>query len=188
MSTRSSSNFEDVLNCGICLVKKTHPKYLDCHHSFCADCLENCRDQDRIKCPTCRRYTSIPEGISGLVNNLDHQDYVDFCRSISITSLDTADDDTPVSGDVSFQIFVRDIDGKTRTINEVRKTDSVDDLKNKVREKTGIPIHEQRLIFGGKQLESGKLLSEYRIGRDANLHLILRLKGGTKNLHTASSE
>ena len=71
---------------------------------------------------------------------------------------------------VDFQIFVRNLNGKTVTIN-VKRTDTVEDLKARVKEKTHIPAHEQRLIYGGKQLEDGKLISDYNIEKESTLFL-----------------
>lgn len=42
----------------------------------------------------------------------------------------------------------------------------------------GIPCEEQRLVYGGKQLRDTRAFSEYGIGRDSTLHLLLRLVGG----------
>ena len=55
----------------------------------------------------------------------------------------------------------------------------MNELKQKVYAKIGIPTEEQRLIFSGKQLEEGKKLSDYpKLDNHATIFLILRLPGG----------
>lgn len=53
-----------------------------------------------------------------------------------------------------------------------------EDLKKRVCETEGIPIDQQRLIFDGKQIEDGRLLSEYGIQHMSVVHTVLRLLGG----------
>jgi hypothetical protein len=51
-------------------------------------------------------------------------------------------------------------------------------IKNRIFEKEGIPVDQQRLVFNGKQLEDGQTIGSYGIAAESNLHLVLRLKGG----------
>ena len=74
-------------------------------------------------------------------------------------------------------IFVKTSTGNTHTL-KVNPCADIMDVKVQLEEIAGIPADSQHFIYYGKQLEDGDLLSQYNIGKDSTLHVLIRPRAG----------
>lgn len=71
------------------------------------------------------------------------------------------------------QIFVRNFDGGIITL-EVETSDTIENVKQKILDKVGMPTQEQTIAFGGIILEDGGTLADYNVEKEATLLLLPR--------------
>ena len=71
------------------------------------------------------------------------------------------------------QIFVHSFRGEIFAL-EVKPSDTITDVKAKIREKEEIQVKDQRLMFGGKELENGCTLAECGIQEEFTVHMAPR--------------
>lgn len=81
----------------------------------------------------------------------------------------------------SFQIFLKDLVGKTRTLVVPSEMTKIEDFKLIVADSTSYPPEQQQIVFAGRQLENGRTFKDYNIQPESTLHMVLRLKGGMLN-------
>lgn len=77
----------------------------------------------------------------------------------------------------TFQVFISTLSGKTFSLKALPYL-GVGQLKELICDVEGIPVDQQRLVFNGKQINDELNLSDYNIQKEANIQLILRLRGG----------
>ena len=75
-------------------------------------------------------------------------------------------------------IFVRSMSGQSTQIPITSENMTVRDIKQAYHGKTGVPIEQQELVFGGTNLEDSMTVKASGITSECTLHLVLRLKGG----------
>mgnify|MGYP003933293945 FL=1 len=75
------------------------------------------------------------------------------------------------------QLYIKCLTGRGFTI-DIESLATITALKSKIHAKEGFPVEDQRLIFAGKELEDGKVISDYNIQKSAMLHIVIRQRGG----------
>ncbi|KAI5474179.1 hypothetical protein MNV49_003991 [Pseudohyphozyma bogoriensis] len=71
-------------------------------------------------------------------------------------------------------LFVRDLSGHSLSF----EASTLPSLRYAVADRTGVPIEEQRLVFGGRQLEGEGNLVDMGMIEGGTVGLVLRLRGG----------
>ena len=99
-------------------------------------------------------------------------------RSLTMEDVSTTSCDRIRSGSISdsdnasMTIFVVEHNKKQQhLLFGVGQTDTVQTLKHKIADRRGIPLEQQRLVFGGKQLEDDLKLSDYKIRAQSCIYL-----------------
>ena len=85
--------------------------------------------------------------------------------------------------DVFFKAYIKSLTGRSIEIYITGRT-TIEEIKMKIQDILRIPLDQQRLIFAGQELNDSKVVGMYNIAENANISLVLRLRGG---MHHVSS-
>jgi hypothetical protein len=84
---------------------------------------------------------------------------------------------TKLLSPVITEIFIKTYTGKTISISCYPEMTTTEELKRLLQDAKGVPPDQQRLIYVGKKMEDGQLLSSYGINSGSIVHFALFLRG-----------
>ena len=97
------------------------------------------------------------------------RDFVERFRAVPMQSSYTME--------VNVQVFIATVEGKT-VVLDLQPDSTIQSLKIRLRDKEGIRLENQRLIFDGKQMCDDHTLNECRIRQASTVYLLCRMHGG----------
>lgn len=77
----------------------------------------------------------------------------------------------------TMQVFLKNEKGHVSTY-DIKPDETVSGLKRRVECREGVAASQQRLVYQSKELENGRLLSDYNVEPLSTINLLLRLRGG----------
>jgi ubiquitin C len=116
---------------------------------------------------------------------LDNWRTLEYYNIIRETTLDLILQRSPEF--IIFIINVKRLTNKSTTL-EVKSRDTIENIKAKIQDKEGIPLHQQRLIFDGRLLEDSRTLSEYNILENSTVYVVFRCGSMQIFVRTASGK
>ncbi|XP_076585891.1 ubiquitin-like protein ISG15 [Chaetodon auriga] len=77
----------------------------------------------------------------------------------------------------TMQVFLKNEKGHLTTY-DIKPDETVSGLKRRVECREGVAVSQQRLVYQSKEMEDGRLLSDYEVAPLSTINLLLRLRGG----------
>ena len=185
------------LQCSICLDLVMSP--VECSHClnlYCKECITNWLEKSS-ECPKKHKFEkkeALDDWIQPALNKIFIKCPYDGCglnyaystwaNHIKVCNCKPQgiNRGTPGNDDEIFswkevQFFVKDLNNRTHTFNLPLNT-TVKELKEKLKEKTGMDVETQRLICKGKNMDDNRMLEYYDIQANTTIYQLARLNGG----------
>ena len=97
MASVKKSVLMEYLQCTLCMEDMQRSCILQCHHSFCIDCLQKyiaqATDPQKMTCPICRKVTTLPDGD---LSNLPPNFFMDNLKELITKETDGDEDEMKV--------------------------------------------------------------------------------------------
>ena len=186
------------LQCPICLDLVIEPyECEECCKIFCKECITNwLNNSPTDECPNKHQFKKkkilddwVTESLKKIFIKCPYKTcYSQYSMSLWANHLKVCNgrtqglkDETPtgeeIFADKEIQFFVKDLQGHSYLFKMPVST-TVIELKEKIKDKTGIRVEDQRLIGNAKNMDDHKTLEYYFIQEGSNIQLVMRLKGG----------
>jgi ubiquitin-large subunit ribosomal protein L40e len=172
------------LRCGVCFetyeADGLHvPHVLPCGHSLCGSCISHLNPRE---CPFDRSvlpFNDFPRNftIIGLLGSSGAPSESMCVDCMPRAANLTTPHPRPAGVQGRIQVFIKTLTGLTIAF-DVASSDTVRTLKQKISDRQGVPVSQQRLVFSAKQLADDKTMSDYGIRDSSTIHLIMRMLGG----------
>ena len=156
------------MECPVCFSKYTVEKYgvkLGCSHIICNECSQKLIKDQIVKCPVCLKPSQYINDISK-------------CKTLEGIIIALRGENSKVNyRDENISILVRNLKGNISEI-DVRKTETVMQLKEKVKDIENVEVNSQWLLFNGKALENSSTLESVGIKNGDCVYVVIRSLGG----------
>ena len=199
-----NNKLSPTLQCSICLDLVMEPvECQKCSKLFCKECINNWL-QNSTQCPNKHQFikqSTLDDWIKPALNRIFIKCPFQGCKNSYAYSTWSnhlkrcpnksrgfeaeaigIDGNETAKGDEIFewkevQFFVRDINNKNHTFVLPLST-TVQELKEKLKEKTGFEVRQQRLSCNGKNMMDDKMLEFYGVQANTTIVQLARLLGG----------
>ena len=70
------------------------------------------------------------------------------------------------------RLYIKTMTAKKITLEDVEESDTILQLKQRFKEKEGVPLENQLYAFAGKRLENERTIAEYNIEHESTIQFL----------------
>nr|CAD2193214.1 unnamed protein product [Meloidogyne enterolobii] len=155
--------FERCYICNLRLLRENVCTLRTCNsnHQYHVKCIRNWISGGCQQCPRCRVHATLDDIKPLHVEQADNDDGDSDNELTQSTSNMTIQDPAPMES-YKINVIIKDLNNVKITINDIETNSTVAELKRRIEQANRTPVAEQRLTYGGKQLEDDKTLQYYK--------------------------